>query len=303
MKSRTYFLFFFFTFLFLFYPGDSEYFTLYAFNRKLFSTIPEKQLTITINPIPEVKYQSYPVLTSAAAYVVDLPSFTPLIQINAHQQLFPASTVKVITALVAMDMYKPDDVITIKRTLNEGQVMGLQVGEKITVENLIYGTLVHSGNDAAYALADSYGFDKYIVLMNKKAQSLGMKDSHFTNPAGLDDAPQHISAFDLALAARALLTNNFLRKVVATKEITISDVDYQIFHQLTNVNKLLGEIQGIGGLKTGYTESAGENLVSFYKKNGHQYIIVVLKSQDRFEDTKNIVNWINNNVTFTEVHE
>lgn len=300
MKSRTYFLFFFFTLLFLFYPGDSEYFRLYAFNRKLFTTITEKQLSnIIINPIPEVRFQSYPTLTSYAAYVVDLPSFTPLIDFNSREQLFPASTVKILTALVAMDIYKPDDVITVKRSLEDGQVMGLVEGERITVENLLYGILVHSGNDAAYALADAYGYDKYIVLMNKKAKALGMYDSRFTNPAGLDDSPQHTTAFDLANASRALLTNNFLRKVVATKEITISDVDFQIFHKLSNVNILLGEIQGIGGLKTGYTESAGENLVSFYKKNGHQYIIVVLKSEDRFEDTRNIVKWIDENVTFT----
>ncbi len=303
MKSRTYFLFFFFTMLFLFYPGDSEYFRLYAYNRKLFATISEEQLKdITINPIPQVRFQSYPTLTSYAAYVVDLPSFTPLIDFNSKTKLFPASTVKVITALVAMDIYKTDDVITVKRALDEGQVMGLQQGERITVENLLYGILVHSGNDAAYALADAYGFDKFIVLMNKKAQALGMRDSHFTNPAGLDDAPQHITAFDLALASRALLMNNFLRKVVATKEITISDVDYQIFHKLSNVNVLLGEIQGIGGLKTGYTEFAGENLVSFYKKNGHQYIIVVLKSKDRFEDTRSVVKWIDENVSFTDVN-
>lgn len=297
MKSKMYLFFFFFTGLLLFYPGDSEYFHIYAYNRHLFS-LQENHVKISINPIPQVNFQTYPLLTSYAAYVVDLPSFTPILELNVKERLFPASTVKVVTALVAMDVYKPDDVITVKRALDEGQVMGLQQGEKITVENLLYGMLVYSGNDAAYALADAYGFDKYVTLMNKKAQALGMKDSYFTNPAGLDNASQHITAFDLALASRALLGNKFLRKIVAIKEITISDVDFQIFHKLTNVNKLLGEIQGIGGLKTGYTESAGENLVSFYKKNGHEYIIVVLKSQDRFEDTRNMVKWINENVTY-----
>ena len=103
MKSRTYFLFFFFTLLFLFYPGDSEYFRLYAFNRNLFN-LTEKQLKIKINPIPETKTQSYPPLTSYAAYVVDLPSFSPILAINEHEKLFPASTVKVVTALVALDV-------------------------------------------------------------------------------------------------------------------------------------------------------------------------------------------------------
>ena len=89
-----------------------------------------------------------------------------------------------------------------------------------------------------------------------------------------------------------------MARFVATKEIVISDVDYIYFHRLTNVNKLLGEIHGIGGLKTGYTENAGENLVSFYKKNGHQFVIVIMKSQDRFNDTRNVVRWIDENVTY-----
>lgn len=125
-----------------------------------------------------------------------------------------------------------------------------------------------------------------------------MKDSHFTNPAGLDNRSQLVTPFDLSLAARALLQNKYLSRIVSIKEITISDVDFKIFHTLTNVNQLLGEIQGIGGLKTGYTENAGENLVSFYKHQGRQYIIVILKSQDRFSDTKAVVNWIDSNINY-----
>ncbi len=210
----------------------------------------------------------------------------------------PASTNKIITALVANDLYKPDTVVTIQRVVAEGQTMGLVQNERITIENLLYGTLVHSGNDAAYALANEYGFDQFVKRMNAKAKELRMTHSHFTNPTGLDDYSQYVSPFDLALAARELLKNKFLSKIVSTKEITISDVDFQIFHKLTNVNKLLGEIQGIGGLKTGYTENAGENLVSFYKHNGHQFIVIILKSLDRFEDTKNIITWINENIDY-----
>jgi len=177
-------------------------------------------------------------------------------------------------------------------------LMELNIGEKITVENLLYGLLVHSGNDAAYVLADNHGFEKFIDLMNKKAKELKMMDSYFKNPAGLDENNQYTTPFDLALAARVLLENPYLAKIVSTKEITISDVDFKYFHKLTNVNKLLGEIAGLGGLKTGYTEEAGENLVSFYKKNGHQFIIVILKSQDRFYDTTNVINWIEENIDY-----
>ena len=176
--------------------------------------------------------------------------------------------------------------------------MNLVTGEKITFENLLYGLLVHSANDAAYVLADNYGYDKFISLMNKKAKALGMKNSHFSNPNGLDSGSQFSTAFDLSLAARELLKNPYLAKIVSTKEITISDVDFKYFNRLNNVNKLLGEIQGLGGLKTGYTENAGENLVSFYKKNSHQFVIVILKSLDRFNDTRNIIKWIEENIGY-----
>ena len=300
MRPKHIFLFLFFTLLFLFYPGDSYYFHLFAYNRELINKT-ETAVKININPIPYLKLPYYPEVSAEGIYLVDLPSFTPVFARNENLKLFPASTTKILTALVAIDIYKPDQVITVKKTIDEGQVMELVIGEKITIENILYGLLVHSGNDAAYVLADNYGYEKFVDLMNKKAQSLGMKNSYFSNPNGLDSAPQHSTAFDLSLAARELLKNPYLSKIVSTKEITISDVDFKYFHQLTNVNKLLGEIQGLGGLKTGYTENAGENLVSFYKKNGHQFVIVILKSLDRFNDTRNIIKWIEENVSYINV--
>lgn len=300
MKLKYYLLFTFFTLLFLFYPGDSLYFHIFAYNRSLFAK-QENQLILNNNPIPYLKSPNYPEVSAEGIYIVDLPSFTPVLEKNSKERFLPASTTKILTALVAYDIYKPEDIITIKKVMDEGQVMNLVYNEKITVENLLYGTLVHSGNDAAYALADNYGLDKFIFLMNQKAQDLKMTSSYFTNPAGLDDYKQYTTPFDLALAARALLSNSYLSKIVSTKEIVISDIDFKYFHKLSNVNKLLGEIQGIGGLKTGYTENAGENLVSFYKKNSHQFIIVILKSQDRFNDTKNIIKWLDENIGYYSV--
>lgn len=299
MKIRFYLLFIFYSLLFLFYPGDSDYFHLFAYNRPLFA----KPLLETNREIAGFPYAIYPIspsLTAEGVYIVDLETFTPVYSRLAKARFLPASTAKIMTAMVAYDVYKPDQVLTISAPLEEGQVMGLVSGEKITVENLLYGTLVHSGNDAAFALADSYGFDEFVELMNKKAQELHMTDSHFSNPAGLDQNSQYTTAYDLALAGREILKNPYLAKIVSTKEIIISDVDFKYFHTLTNVNKLLGEIQGIGGLKTGYTEDAGENLVSLYKRSdGHELLIVILKSLDRFEDTTNAVEWINSNVRYT----
>ncbi len=302
MKLRFVLPFIFYTLLFLFYPGDSYYFHIFAYNRHLFT---QKEVTtnLKINPIPYLKLPYFPEISAQGVYVVDLPSFTPILERNSHEKFYPASTTKIITAMVAYDIYKPDDIITIKRIINDGQIMGLVPGEKITVENLLYGILVHSANDAAYALADNFGYNNFIKLMNKKAQELKMEKSYFVNPAGYDDEKQLTTPFDLALAARKFIANKYLAKFVATKEIIISDVDFKIFHKLSNINKLLGEIQGVGGLKTGYTENAGENLISFYKKNNHQYIIVILKSQNRFEDTKNIINWIETNIDYINLQD
>lgn len=300
MPFRFYFFFVATTLLFLFYPGQHPYFQIVAFNRPLFFQTP-KTPSINIHPIPYVDTGVDPVVSARGVYIVDLSSYTPVFKKNPDKQFFPASTTKIITSLVAADVYQPDDVITVSNVVVEGQKMDLVEGEQITAENLLYGILVHSGNDAAYALANFYGYDAFIILMNNKAQELGMKESYFTNPAGFDNYKQKSTPYDLALAGRALIQNPYLRKMVGTKEIIISDTEYSIFHKLTNVNKLLGEIQGLGGLKTGYTENAGENLVSFYRHQDHDYLIVVMNSEDRFVDTITLVDWIQAQVKYLSV--
>lgn len=297
MKFRFYILFVLFTFLFLFYPGDSHLFHIFAYNRQLFAPS-EKEKIKSINEVPYVVKPFYPQISGQGVYVVELASFTPVLERNARESFYPASTTKIISALVSYDLYKADQILTVKTASVDGQIMDLQQGEKMTVENLLYGIMVHSANDAAQTLADGVGEQKFVRLMNDKAKSLHMSSTQFRNPQGFDDDSQYTTPFDLALAARAFLSNSYLAKFVSTKEITISDTSFSIFHHLTNVNKLIGEVQGVGGLKTGTTEFAKENLVSFYQKNGHSYIIVLLKSEDRFEDTKNIIAWIDSNVAY-----
>ena len=289
-----------FALLFLWYPGDSNLLHIYAYNRDVFVPISEKQLELNYErSYPYVTRDIAPVVSAYSVYIVDRTTLTPVFGKNERATTYPASTTKVITALVAYDQYKTDDIVTVPPVQKEGQVMGLVTGERITVENLLYGMLVQSGNDAAYAVADFYGYDAFIALMNKKAQELHMSDTTFTNPAGLHNSQHVSSAYDLTLAARALLNNDYLAKMVHTKQITVSDETFMYFHPLSNVNQLLGAIPGVGGLKTGYTEEAGENLVTLYRRpDGHELIMVVLKSEDRFADTKELVNWINTSVAY-----
>lgn len=287
----------------LFYPGDSYYISLAAYHGEFFEKHKESVIPNFIT-IPYLKNNFfYPAVSAQGVYIVEKKTGTPLYKKNEHARFLPASTTKIITSLTILDELSPEDSIEIKRNMDDGQVVGFKKGEKLTLENILYAALVHSGNDAAYAIADNYpkGYVAFISAMNKKAQSLHMQNSSFINPAGFDSAGQYSSAFDLSLAARVLLQNKLLSKIVSTKAITISDIGFKNFHDLSNVNKLLGEIPGIGGLKTGYTEGAKENLVTFYTHRGRDYIIVLLKSDDRFQDTKIIVDWINNNVSYKVV--
>ncbi len=303
MPFRFYLFFVACTALLSFYPGNSQLFSVFAHNAQSFSR--ESSPTLPALPdLPVVTSSAQPTVSAQGVYVVDLTSFTPVFARNENQQFLPASTTKVMTALVSRERYDLDEIVTIESVQSIGQQMGLQRNERITVESLLYGSLVQSGNDAARALADYQGYDEFIDQMNEKAAALGMKNSQFRNPSGLDANNQYSSPYDLALAGRALLQDPVLKKMVGTKQITVSDVDYTVFHPLTNVNQLLGDIPGLGGLKTGYTEAAGQNLISFYRRpDDRQFLIVVLKSEDRFEDTRSIVNWLNTTVTFQTVDQ
>jgi len=137
-------------------------------------------------------------ITASGIVIVDVDSAVVMYQRNANLLLSPASTTKIMTALVALDSYDLGEVVTIKNLLTDGQTMKLFVGEKMMVENLLYGTLVMSGNDAAYALADHYpgGVDGFVSAMNEKAKALKLTQTHFTNPMGFDNPNHKTSAMD-----------------------------------------------------------------------------------------------------------
>lgn len=284
---------FFLALLIFFYPGQNIFIMsdvpVSASPRVLPFAIP------TPAPYPERVGPSSPEeITATGVVILDADSAVYLYKHNENESLPPASTTKILTALVALDTYALDDVLTVNNVITEGQVMDLVHGEKMTVENLLYGALIHSGNDAAYALADNYpgGVEKFMVAMNEKAKELHLDHSHFTNPIGFDDPSHKMTPLDLSRLAAVALTNRTIAKMVAIPQITVSDVYHTRFHQLKNVNELLGKIPGVGGIKTGWTQEAGENLVTLVERNGHRVIIVVLHSQDRFGDTEKLINWI-----------
>jgi D-alanyl-D-alanine carboxypeptidase (penicillin-binding protein 5/6) len=247
--------------------------------------------------------QDFPILSAQGALAVDLDSGVSLYEKNPDTKLLPASTTKIVTGLVALDSYPLDQIITIGRKNVVGQKMGLYPGEQISVENLLYGLLVYSANDAAEALAMNYpgGYDAFIVAMNAKAKNLSMINSNFQNPVGLDGLNQVTTAQDLIRVSEVAVRIPEFAKIVGTKSIGFTDVSGKIKYNLKNINELLGVVPGVLGIKTGWTENARENLVTYIERDGHKVMIAVLGSQDRFGETKELIDWIFANYNWQEV--
>jgi len=244
-----------------------------------------------------------PVITAEASFVVDVDSGVSLFEKKPDEKLLPASTAKIITAMVAMDSFAIDDVVTVGKINVVGQKMGLIEGERITVADLISGLLIYSANDAAEALASHYpgGRDEFIRKMNEKGKELHLENSNYTNPAGLDVSDINTTARDLARESMVAMKIPFFREVVGTKEKTVTSLDGVYKHKLVNVNELVGEIPGVLGIKTGWTENAKENLVTYVDRDGRKVIFVVLKSDDRFGETINLIDWVFSNYEWKNV--
>lgn len=198
-----------------------------------------------------------------------------------------------MTALIALENYSLNEVITISPIDTEPVKMDLETGEKITVENLLYGLLVGSANDAAVALARHFptGEAGFIAAMNLKAKSLHLLNTQFTNPVGFDNFGQYTTVHDLSLLTAEAMQSAFFKRLVSTISITVTDVDHTISHELTSLNLLLGRVSGLAGVKTGFTHLAGECLITFIQRQNHQIITVVLASNDRFGDTSQLIDW------------
>ena len=220
--------------------------------------------------------------SAAAAILVDVDSGRVLYEQNADARMLIASTTKIMTALVAIQEGDLSDVVTVKReaTLTEGSSMYLKEGEQLTLETLLYGLMLCSGNDAAVAIADHVGGSQkgFVKLMNETAKELGMESSSFANPNGLDAEDHYSTARDMAKLACAAVRNETLLRIVSTQSVTIGG------RTMTNHNKLLRYVDGCLGLKTGYTRAAGRTLVSCAERNGQRLVAVTLQDGNDWAD-------------------
>ncbi len=269
-------------------------------------------LKSTLNtPITNYKSSSYPFLKNKfnpnilaqAAIVVDKDSGVVIYAKNENLRFSPASTAKIMTALTALDYFKLTDVLEVKRVAGEGSILGLVQGEKMTFLDLLYAMLLPSANDAAFVIAQNYPGEEqgFIEKMNQKVKLLGLNNTHFQDPAGLLDQDNYTTPLELARLASVSLENKLFSQVVSTKYRFISDINGVNTYPLFNRNKLLG-IDGISGIKTGFTDEAGGVLVSSKSENGHTLIIVVMRSEDRFGDTLALASYVSDSLTYLSIH-
>ncbi len=249
---------------------------------------------------------SEPQVFSTNAIVLDRKTLIPLYEKNAYSKVPMASTTKILTCILALENCKQDDIVTISKTASNvtGSTLGLKSNMTISVEDLLYGLMLRSGNDCAVALAEhiSGSVENFSLLMNSKAFELGLLNSHFVTPHGLDHENHYTTAYDLAILTNYALKNNHFKKIVSTKTKSIYFNNY--LKEISNTNELLGILDGVYGVKTGFTFGAGRCLVSAYSNNNLDIITVVLGANTksiRTKDSKNLINYISNNYAYTDV--
>jgi D-alanyl-D-alanine carboxypeptidase len=223
-------------------------------------------------------------VSAQAAYFIDNQTDTVLYEKNADQRLPMASLTKIMTAVVVLDNFQLDEMVTVPEVCTNlpPPKVGYAAGQTLTVEELLYGMLVASASDASCAL--SHHQERFLDLMNQKAEALGLTQTHFENEVGLDgENGNHLStAKDLVKLSEEALKNGVFRKIVGTAE----------WRGLTSTNELLFSLPGTTGIKTGYTEQAKGCLAVSYERNGREIIGVILGSDDRFSEAQDILNWI-----------
>ena len=213
---------------------------------------------------------------------------------NGYEIVPMASTTKILTALIAISYGNLDEKVIISKNASSirGSTVGYVAGEEISMKELLFGLMFRSGNDAAIAIAEHLGgsVDGFANIMNDYAKSIGIIDSHFESPHGLDSQKHYSSAYDLAILTSKAMEYDMFKECVGEK--TISREKYNFTRDYQNINKILYRIPGANGVKTGYTGGAGKCLVSSVNYNGRNIIIVVLNCVDRWNVTEKIYNYV-----------
>jgi serine-type D-Ala-D-Ala carboxypeptidase (penicillin-binding protein 5/6) len=246
----------------------------------------------------------HPSVSATNAVLIEQSTGRILFEKNAHEKSNIASITKIMTAIIAIESGKMKETATASRNAvyTEGSSIYLKQGEKMTVEDLVYGLMLRSGNDAAVTIAEHVGESEegFVFLMNEKAKWLGMTNTHFDNPHGLDSETHYSSAYDMAILMRYAMQNEEFRKVTGAKFYHSDSRDYG----WKNKNKLLTVYyKYCTGGKTGFTKQTGRTLVSTASKGGMDLIAVTLNAPNDWEDHTNMFEWGFENFDMTNIGE
>ncbi|MFC5463239.1 D-alanyl-D-alanine carboxypeptidase family protein [Lederbergia graminis] len=230
-------------------------------------------------------------VSASGAVLMEQDSGRILYATNPHEVHRIASITKVMTAILAIESGKMDELVTVSKeaVYTEGSSIYLQVGEKIKLRDLVYGLMLRSGNDAARAIAEHVGgsLEGFVFLMNQKAEEIGMENTVFANPHGLDDHEEHYStAYDMALLTRYAMNNEEFKKISGTKVYKFKRESGM--QQWTNKNRLLKKYKYTTGGKTGFTKRAGRTLITTAEKDGTELIVVTLNDGNDWNDHINM---------------
>ena len=265
----------------------------------------EKQaIPVETNAVPN--WPEGPIVSAQSAILMDADTGVILYAKNIHEQLYPASTTKLLTGVIAMERCSLDEIVTFSYdavfdTPRDSSNIAMDVGYELTMEECLQALLIASANEVAYAMAEHIAgtsWEDFAPIMNEKAAELGCVDSHFTNPNGLPDEDHYSSAYDLAMIGRAFFANELLCKLSSMTRLELIPTDKQPKHVLANSpNQLLAgktyAYEYLVGSKTGYIDSARSTLISCAEKNGLKLIAVVLaeESPAQFLDTIALFNY------------
>src|SRR3989344_1119570 len=236
-----------------------------------------------------------PEISAKSALAYDLTTNKIIFEKNPKEKLPMASLTKIMTSIIVLENYKREEKFKVRKENLVGEnTMGLSSGEVLTVEELLYGLILPSGNDAAEVLSSNYmgGRKNFIKAMNNKARSIGALDTSFTNPTGLEgDGDQYSTVFDLLVITKYAMQFPLFRKAASTFEYNIEySQDHKSFY-LQNETNLLTSYPGVLGVKTGYTPEAGFCLVTYLDYEGHEIIGIILGSEKRREEMKQLLDY------------
>ena len=239
--------------------------------------------------VPGAQAMAGPAVSAKSHILIEAQSGRVLAQGEADTQMLIASTTKIMTGALVLELCDPEELVEIKQEYTgiEGSSMYLRPGETLTVQDLVYGLMLASGNDAAVALAyhTAGGIEAFAQLMNEKARELGMEQSHFVNPHGLDAEGHYSTARDMAILTAWAMEIAPFAQVVGTRSTMAAG------RSLVNHNKLLWRYPGATGVKTGFTKSAGRSLISSAEKENTRFICVTLSAPDDWDDHQALLDW------------